>query len=320
MTFAKGLFHDLVERRLWPVALLLVVALLAVPIVLSDPAGETTPESASGSAPSSPLLGRQSAALLDETQPVVSRADRVPFRRRVRRLAAKNPFVQQAKPKPPASSEAASTSGGAGTSGSLGTGTGTGSVPPSVPGGSGGIGSQPTGPVLRKFLYTAVVKFGELGKTKKKTLEPTDSLPNDENAIVIYLGSDGKSALFLAKSGVTARGDGSCEPSDSNCAILRMRKGDVEFFEVPSGDGSVTTYELELTKLGEKQVSSSKKGSSSKKKASPSNRKASSSKKAARSRARARRARRGNPAPAVLGPSPSFFDTLVQFGARPARR
>jgi hypothetical protein len=230
-----------------------------VPVLLSSSGGGTGVEPSSAPAPTSPLLGRQSAALLGETQPIVTQIDRRPFRRRLAHLPRKNPFVQQAQPKKNSASESLQVGGaaGGGDAGSVNPETFTGGVPPSVPGtGDAGPGSDTGGGVQqRKFVYTAVVEFGEIGDTTKKTLDPTDSLPNDKDAIVIYLGSDGKSALFLASSGVTARGDGACEPSRSNCAILRMTKGDVEFFEVPGVGDSVTTYQLELKAIGEKTLS-----------------------------------------------------------------
>ena len=39
----RNVYDDLVERKLWPVALILVVALIAIPVVLSKPASESTP-------------------------------------------------------------------------------------------------------------------------------------------------------------------------------------------------------------------------------------------------------------------------------------
>jgi hypothetical protein len=244
-------FDEIIQRRLWPLAAGLLVALAAVPLLLSGGGDANTASAPVSPTPTSPLIGRQSAALLGETQPVVSLTDRRPFRRKLSHFPRKNPFVQQALPKGPAPSEDLSVGGG--DSGSVKPDTFTGNIPPSAPG-TGYVG--PPTRTERKFVYTANVEFGEIGDTTVKILDPTDSLPNDEAAVVIYLGSDGKSALFLAKSGVTARGDGSCEPSESDCAILRMHKGDVEFFEVSSGGDSVTTYQLELTSIQEKTVTS----------------------------------------------------------------
>jgi hypothetical protein len=252
MTFVRGVFDEIVQRRLWPLAAGLLVALVAVPLLLSGRGGsETASAPANATTPTSPLIGRESAALLGETQPVVSLTDRRPFRRKLAHFPRKNPFVQQAQPKTAPASESLSTVGG--DSGSVKPDTFSGGVPTSAPG-TGYVG--PPTVKERKFVYTVSVEFGEIGDTSIKTLDPTDSLPNDHGAVVIYLGSDGKSALFLAKSGVTARGDGSCEPSESDCAILRMRKGDVEFFEVATGGDSVTTYQLELTSIQEKTVTS----------------------------------------------------------------
>ena len=42
-TFLSDLWADLREKRLWPVALLLLVALVAVPVVLAKPGAEPAP-------------------------------------------------------------------------------------------------------------------------------------------------------------------------------------------------------------------------------------------------------------------------------------
>src|SRR4030095_17178805 len=58
-----------------------------------------------------------------------------------------------------------------------------------------------------------------------------------------------KKARFLVSSQATARGDGTCMPSESNCQIVSLSKGDVEFFEVALSAETVITYELELTDI-----------------------------------------------------------------------
>ena len=41
--FALDLWHDLREKRLWPVAVLLLAALVAVPVLLAKPADDPGP-------------------------------------------------------------------------------------------------------------------------------------------------------------------------------------------------------------------------------------------------------------------------------------
>jgi hypothetical protein len=252
MTFAKSLWSDLVEKRLWPLALGLVVALIAVPVVLSRPAGENEPQT-SPSGPS--FLGGESSSLLGETKPIVSLGREGGFRKHIARLGRKNPFVQQAQPGGKA--EGAITPGAGADTGASVPGTGAELPTPTVP-------TTPTSPGQTVYQYTATVRFGKIGETSTKTLDLTDALPSDEDAVTIFLGADGDDALFLVSTNVTARGDGRCEPSESNCSILRMKKDDVEFFEVSGAGDTVTTYELELQRIGKKQLSSSTPGLQSK--------------------------------------------------------
>jgi hypothetical protein len=263
MTFAKNLYADLLEKRLWPLALALLVALVAFPILLSSSPKEKASQTAPP--PSNSLLGRGASALLNETQPVVSVAPQASSKRKpIARLARKNPFVQQARPHAtgsgglnlPTTSTSTGTTGGGGT-----TNPSTFMGGPSAPG-TGNAGPQTTTRPVQ-YQYTADVKFGEIRKTATKTVKVGDSLPNDENPVVLFLGAadEGKTGLFLVAPGVTPTGDGECKPTKSNCFILHMKKGDVEFFEVGSSIETVKTYELKLSGIGKREVSSSAKQS-----------------------------------------------------------
>jgi hypothetical protein len=249
MTVFKSLFDDLVEKRLWPVAAVLLVALIAVPVILSRPGHESSSERAPSSGAS--LLGRDAAALLGETQPAVSLGGERGFRKHVARLARKNPFVQQARPAKKAAESATPTGTGGGSStggGPLGTPTpGTGTAPAG--------GSEPT----HLFQYFVLVKFGKIGKTSKRTVRGGDFLPDEKNPVVLSVGAsdDGQKAIFLVSGEVTSRGDGDCAPSESNCQVVQMKKGDTQFFEVAESADTVTTYELEVTDIDLREVSAS---------------------------------------------------------------
>jgi hypothetical protein len=247
MSFVKNLYADLVEKRLWPVAAGLLIALVAVPVLLAKPASESSPQAPADTA----LLSKEAAALVEETKPVVTLGADGPFRKHVDRLPRKNPFVQQARQPSGSASEAATvatgTTGSSGSTGVPGTTT-----PTSGTGGDTGGGSQSQ----KLYRYVAEVKFGRIGKTKKETVSPAEFMPSEQNPVILFLGADdsGDNALFLVSPEVTARGDGVCVPSDSNCQIVRMKKDDVEFFEVSLSAETVVTYELELTDISLKEV------------------------------------------------------------------
>ena len=77
-----GLWDDLREKRLWPVALALVVALVAVPVLLRKPAEETPPAVAGATASTTTAGGLPGpeAVLAGDGKPLVTLAvlDRPP--------------------------------------------------------------------------------------------------------------------------------------------------------------------------------------------------------------------------------------------------
>ena len=260
MTQAKLIFNDLVEKRLWPVAVALVIALIAIPVGLSKSPSQHV---ATGGTGNSPLAGEWSR-LLGEATPVVSlsaESSTPTYRRRLARLHSKNPFIQQAIIR----AKTSSTSSTSGTGGAAPGGATNPVAPVSLPNAtttspSTGTGSQPSQPAQPKqFNYTATVSFGLEGKVSKKTLLLTDPLPNADSPIVAFMGASGggKKAVFAVFAGASPRGVGECKPSADKCNFLYLKKGDVELFDVTGTDGSVTTYELDLEKIGIKTVSSS---------------------------------------------------------------
>jgi hypothetical protein len=247
MSFVRNLYADLVEKRLWPLAALLLVALVAVPLLLSKPAEETS--STGVPAGVSPALGGDSAALLGETKPIVTLGPDGGFRKHIARFGRKNPFIQQAirKSSTKAAGENATVEAG-GTTGAAAP-----TAPVSTPGGNPTTGG---GEPQKLYRYVAKVKFGRISQTKSKTVEPAEFLPSEQNPALLFLGANnsGDNALFLVSPEATARGDGVCVPSETDCQIVRMKKDDVEFFEVSLSAETVVTYELELVDIALREV------------------------------------------------------------------
>lgn len=225
----RDLFSDLVERRLWPIAVLLVAALVAVPLVLAKSPADPAP----GKAPETPAA--VAAAVADEPELVVSvesdTVDAAPLRGK-----AKNPFRQQHVPKK-------AEEGG----GSVATGTGGGA---GVDGSGGGTGTDGGGGQKTFTTASIEVRFGKaIGP--KRTIQDVPRLaplPSAANPIVIFLGmrKDLQTAVFMISSDVHAQGDGTCVPSRKHCESIELKEGDVAFLDVAAADGSVDQYELEL--------------------------------------------------------------------------
>lgn len=243
MNLLKSLYADLVEKRLLPVAAVLLIALVAVPVLLAKPAGEP---SSGAPATENALLGKDSAALIGETKAIVSLGSDGGFRKHIGRLGRKDPFVQQAKQPAGTTGAEGATVGTTGASGTTTTptNTGTGTAP------SGG-----TEPV-KLYQWAAKVKFGQIGKTKSETVTPGEFMPSEQNPVLLFLGADesGDSAQFLVSAEATSRGDGTCVPSETNCQIVKMGHKDVQFFEVALSADTVITYELDVDDISLKEV------------------------------------------------------------------
>jgi hypothetical protein len=250
----ENVWSGLVQRRLLPVAILLLGALVAVPFLLAkDPQPVVQ----------APEPAAQNSATADAVaDPVVQLADASTDGAKPRRRvlgASKNPFQPAAAPKvkatPTPESQAGSSSGdGAGT-GDKPADSGSGSSPASSPGTTPGGSTAPAPePKPTYEVYSLTVRFGDSSATQleKSNLPRLKALPSAEDPVLVYLGpgKDAKTAVFLLDEGVEVQGDGTCQPSPRNCETLHMHVGDTEFLDVKDEKGAVTAqYQLDLLSI-----------------------------------------------------------------------
>jgi hypothetical protein len=244
MTPIRELLSDLVERRLWPIAALLVAGLVAVPLLLAKPAAHA-PASNDGIAalPTAPPAAHGSAG------PVVSVAAQAPHGAKLHGKA-KNPFKQQHVPPKPKADQATSPASGTPSSGGATPGTG-----------DGATGGNPGHPTGKTFTQSAIdVRFGKAGhKLRSITDVPRlTPLPNAANPVVIFLGmrKDHQTAVFLISSDVRVQGDGKCVPSKDDCEAIELKQDQVAFLDVKRANGVVDQYELDLVKVTITQTTS----------------------------------------------------------------
>ena len=253
MKFFRNVLHDLVEKRLWPVAAALVIALVAVPVLLgrgSGDSGDTAGATAAvptgtGGAPTAHAATADVVSLEAQAAGKVDRAGKT-----------RNPFVQHHLPKPakaavtngPSSANqlAGGLGGGSSSSSSTGGGAATpapaASTPPATP-------AAPKPNPNAKATYHVTLTFGEDGAMKKyNNIARLTPLPSTDNPFFVFLGvkDDGKSAVFLVDSSAMPSGDGKCEPSPEECQQIVLHKGDLEFFQLPSGTAGVVQYQMEI--------------------------------------------------------------------------
>ncbi|HET8755065.1 MAG TPA: hypothetical protein VFM58_03600 [Solirubrobacteraceae bacterium] len=247
-------WRQLVRRRLWPVALLLLAALAAVPVLLArDAAPVDTPPLPQTSAPAETAKAGADDAF---AEPVVAKASTADRSRRRRVLGSrKNPFQPAPVKKPKVKADKASDEKADApekTGGSTAPTTPTTSAPTAP--------VTPVAPAPPKKTYakgTLIVRFGDpTSDLDRMALPKLGALPKDDDEtgpLLVYtrLTDHGKKAVFLVDASLEPTGDGTCEPHPSNCETVELSKGETEFFDVidPETGEVAAQYELDLVAI-----------------------------------------------------------------------
>ena len=246
MNAVRGLLRDLVERKLWPVAVLLLVAArrrsrLPRPHVhrrRRRPAAASRPQADAGKT-SKAAVSIEDAAADDE-----------------RPGGVRNPFKQLHVPKRPSTRARAKPAARPPTRRSSSGGSGaTARSRRSDPGGSGGSGGSGDAQAQAAAgdpldVYHLSLRFGRAEATQLKTYHDVarlSPLPTADNPFFVYTGvlKDGKTAVFLLSSDATATGDGHCRPSAKSCQTIEVKEGDTEFFDL-TVNGEPVQYQLDV--------------------------------------------------------------------------
>jgi hypothetical protein len=273
--FLEDLWQDLREKRLWPVAVALALALVAVPVLLKKPF-QAPP-------PAAPLA--QSAADQDlKHQAKVVLANQESNGSRLNLFDPSDPFRAPASARKKDDNGVTSASGGglanpADQAASTGSGStlagGGGSLTPSTGGGGGGFsgggttggGSIPKSKTkVTKFTYVIDVTYKHNGHTRKeKGMTALEMLPNSSSPLLVFLGVDSKAtnAVFIVDSSLKPAplSEGKCKPSNDNCNFLYLGAGNEEVFTTSDGQ----TYSLQIDGIRRVKVKSKSTKASSKK-------------------------------------------------------
>ena len=257
MSAITNVLRQLKERRLWPVAILLVAGLAAVPVVLAkEPAAPV---------PAPPTTADNGAEDVLASQPIVAAA--APSDRAKRRKvlgSKKNPFAvgtTESASDTPASSDGSNTAddpqSGSQTPSTGGTSTpstGSPTTPTTTPG-------TPASPPKTYAPGSLTVRFSDGTMSTRKTVKKLQPLPSTESPVLIYLGlsRDGKSAIFLVDEGVEAVGDGDCNPAPDKCETVKLKAGETEFLDVKDETGNTTgQFQVDLIKIHKASASSAR--------------------------------------------------------------
>ena len=247
MNVVTTTWQQLVRRRLWPIALLLVAALAAVPFVLASQPAPVVPQAD----PAPAVTGDDELA-----EPVVAKVAAEERTRRRRVLGArKDPFEPAPAPK---KKKATSSKANQTSTKQAGTPTGSSSAPTTTSGGGSSAPSVPpvTEPSVRKPPAGSVtVRFGDATQEDLPSgwLTKLRPLPDTETPLLVYMGltKNGKKAKFLVDTTLTPTGDGTCKPHPASCETILLSRGETEFFDVidPETGEPTAQYQLDLVAI-----------------------------------------------------------------------
>ena len=258
MTFFLDLWHDLREKRLWPVAVGLLAAALAIPAIMLKPAEDVAQP---------PVVANVDAP---EELPTVQVDDSAPSGSKLETYSQRNPFrpladLEEETTGTPAGSSGSGASKASAAGASAGSSAGGSSKGSTDSGSSSGGGTttepgiDPSGPSVQWFRYTADLKFGKPGSLKTyKDVESLSLLPNEENPAIVFMGvsDDAKSAIFfIADPAFTASGEGKCN-DEENCRFVELGISDSRNEESFISEDGTEQFDVKLLKLKRENISS----------------------------------------------------------------
>lgn len=236
MKIVNDIFSDLVEKKLWLPAALLVIAIVAVPMQLSKP----------GDPPPVPPV--PSAAVKGDVGPslALTRAEKTGFTRAPRvNKSELDPFAERTDTQAKAVYDAEmkkmlsalkELSGGSSTDGSSGGGSSDGGgVVPKAPEDTSDDEKADEKPEVDDLL-SVLVTVGDASPTQLDEVRTLSPLPDASNPFLVYTGKNSAgAAVFLVSADVQPSGEGQCDPSPENCITLTLAEGQTEDFKMLTG-------------------------------------------------------------------------------------
>jgi hypothetical protein len=250
MTFLRSLLTDLVEKRLWPIALLLAITAAAVPVVLGH-GGQAASDAPAvlPAAPADAATASTPAVKLVGPASVHSRSG-----------AVRDPFRRTKKPAAKHRTKAASRSGSGSTSTTKSatadapaaaastatkTAVATGATAAGAPAASG------------PSVYRTRVRWGQDAKADVHGVSRLQPLGGGSDPALLYLGTTkaGARAVFLLGPNASADGDGTC--AEKTCRVLRLKAGNTTVVTVQGEDGGASRqYTLVIDDIARSATSS----------------------------------------------------------------
>ncbi len=254
MSFVRALRADLVERRLWPFALALVIGLVAIPVLLlRSPAPAPSP---------APVSTADRAAAVAAALPVVN-LTATPSAGPGISGRGRNPFLSSQSQPTSATSGTTGAQGHPGTStpgGSAGTGPAGphgGTTGPSGPG-STTIPGLPPGPGHRAPANQLVLRVGLAGHLTTMTVDipvagsqRVVAVPSRDRPYAVLLGVTAKAhrAIFLLSGEQILNPNADCRPDQNDCREVALGPGDDIVFNVVAARGHLARYVIAVRSI-----------------------------------------------------------------------
>jgi hypothetical protein len=285
--FLLDLWLDLRAKRLAPLAVLLLGAIVAVPVVLAKsndeapaPAPAPTASAASATAPviESQAQDQATSSKLQTFDPrdpfkpthAAAATSTSPSSSSSSTSSSSSSTSSGSSSTSSGSSSSSGTSGSSTSSGVVSTGGGVAtSTQPSTgtpnlrgltkgSGQSNGTGTTTGETKTTLFTYTIDIRYGQAGSVKAyKDVKRLDLIPDADHAKIVFLGvtTTGKTAVFLVDGNTGVDTGGRCRPSGDKCTFLYLRAdSDHDQAVLTDSDGSV--YHLRLLGVHRVTVSS----------------------------------------------------------------
>ena len=242
----KRIARDLVDKKLWPVAALLLVALVAVPMLIGGSSEQApSPVALAGPAAGAPA----SKSLVTVVDEAADDKDSRPGR-------AIDPIYDP--PAPPSADTGSGSGAGDSAGGSAGTGGSAGGAAEQAPSSGGGASpareapAQTTPPVrdvATSVYYRTEVRWYEHKPAKSRPITRLTPFGGLADPAAIYLGvtkSSSSYAVFLLGPNATSDGEAECE-DDTDCRVIGLKAGQTQIVTVqPADGGEARRYVLDV--------------------------------------------------------------------------
>jgi hypothetical protein len=272
MSAPRNMLKELVDRKLWPIALVLVIALVAVPVLLTKKAPTDIVTPPSGPLPYS--SGSTLPAISVKNAPAnsnLSGKGRNPFG--PQHVATTSTTATVASVTAPSTGTTTSTSTGAtglsstGTSGGSGTTSsgsssssgGTPAPTPTTPAPAPAPKPAPTGLTsTQAYHVTPAITTANGGVNTIDPLERLSILPSKQRPMLVELGvlQGGHSVVFVVEPGTVVSGAGTCTPGPIDCEILTLNAGQTEGISKQTASGSAPVALFSVNAISADQFSS----------------------------------------------------------------